>query len=258
MIAAEFEGATFAGHVFLFVTLEKSDLEHHYQYEDGFMSPTRFHWQSQNRTKQDSKHGRLIRNHESMGERIHLFARPARKVKNKTCPFTYCGQLTFVEWQGEQPINVVWDLKTPLSLEVVANLRLNFTDISSGPTSVDQSSQKDPSNAAGPKIVEVELTDLAKKVVAGNCYHVQKERHPRFQIDDDFVTKVLSLVDQSGGTTSIKSLSLQLGMSNHRLIGAILILQRLINLDGLQIVQISRESGQVVANLELLKQEFFG
>ncbi len=244
------------GHTFLFVTLEKSDLEDQHQYKDGFVSLERFHWQSQNRTKQDSKHGRLIRNHESMGESIHLFARPARKVKNKTCPFTYCGKLNFVEWHGEQPINVVWDLQTPISTEVVEQLQLNFEDVPGQLRSQEYAPAPEPAQVAEPKIADIEPTQIAKQVVSGDRYLAQKVRHSRFRISDDLVLKLLSLADRSGGTVSLRALSLQSGVSNHRLIGAISTLQKLFNFDSLQIIRIDREVGNVVVNRELIQLEF--
>ena len=46
------------GHIFLLVTLEKGSMQEAHQYEDRFLSPTEFKWQSQNRTVQESNAGR--------------------------------------------------------------------------------------------------------------------------------------------------------------------------------------------------------
>lgn len=89
-------------HIFLLTTLDKAGQRESHQYQDHFVSPETFAWQSQNRTTQQSQHGQLIRHPDSI---VHLFVRPAKRE-----PFYYCGQVKFVDWRGEQPINVTWSL----------------------------------------------------------------------------------------------------------------------------------------------------
>ncbi len=89
-------------HIFLLTTLDKAGQRESHQYQDHFLSPDRFAWQSQNRTTQQSKAGQLLRHPDSV---VHLFVRPAKRE-----PFYYCGKLQFADWQGEQPINVIWTL----------------------------------------------------------------------------------------------------------------------------------------------------
>lgn len=99
------------GHVFLLVTLEKGGLNKDHRYEDHFLSANSFQWQSQNRTKQDSKHGRLIRDHDSSGVEVHLFVRKRKVLDGKGAPFVYCGLVDFQSWEGEKPISVNWKLR---------------------------------------------------------------------------------------------------------------------------------------------------
>lgn len=66
-------------HLFLLVTLTKDDMSDEHQYADHFVSEREFSWQSQNRTKRDSKHGRMIRDHQALGLYIHLLVRPTKK-----------------------------------------------------------------------------------------------------------------------------------------------------------------------------------
>ena len=98
-------------HAFLLVTLEKGSLNNDHRYDDRFLSADRFQWQSQNRTKQESKHGRLIRNHLSEGVDIHLFIRRRKLLDGKAAPFVYCGPVDFESWEGENPITVKWRLR---------------------------------------------------------------------------------------------------------------------------------------------------
>ena len=101
-------------HLFLLVTLDKDDLAENHKYEDKFLSPELFQWQSQNRTKQDSKHGQMISHHRESGISIHLFIRRSKKTSGRPTPFTYCGPVVFETWEGEKPITVRWRLQAPV------------------------------------------------------------------------------------------------------------------------------------------------
>jgi hypothetical protein len=101
--------------LFLLVTLEKEGMQQEHRYEDRFLDNLTFQWQSQNRNKQDSKHGKMILNHEKLGIEVLLFIRRQKKVPNgKAAPFTFCGPVDFVSWEGEKPITVKWKLRQPL------------------------------------------------------------------------------------------------------------------------------------------------
>jgi superfamily II DNA or RNA helicase/diadenosine tetraphosphate (Ap4A) HIT family hydrolase len=101
------------GHIFLLVTLDKSGHDSQFHYKDHFTSRSTFEWQSQNRTTQASKDGQDIRDHMARGIAVHLFVRTQKKSpRGGAAPFVYCGDVAFVEWSGEQPITVRWDLST--------------------------------------------------------------------------------------------------------------------------------------------------
>ncbi|MCM2370618.1 DUF3427 domain-containing protein [Rhodopirellula sp. ICT_H3.1] len=106
------------GHVFLLVTLDKGGLNKDHRYEDHFLSEGRFQWQSQNRTKQDSKHGRIIKNAKAEGFEIHLFIRKLKVLDGKAAPFVYCGPVDFESWEGEKPISITWSLREPVPEEL--------------------------------------------------------------------------------------------------------------------------------------------
>lgn len=111
------------GHLFLLVSLDKQGLGEEHQYEDKFLSPALFQWVSQNRTRRDSTAGRKILNHEEDGTSVHLFVRDQRKTPAGTgAPFIYCGEVSFVSWEGDQPITVRWQLPEALP----ASLRARF------------------------------------------------------------------------------------------------------------------------------------
>jgi hypothetical protein len=105
--------------IFLLVTLAKEDMNEGHRYVDHFVSDREFAWQSQRRTKQDSKHGQLLRNHSAQGQRVHLFVRPTKKTGSKPTSFVYCGEVDFISWEGEAPISIRWQLR----MAVPANLQ---------------------------------------------------------------------------------------------------------------------------------------
>ena len=101
--------------MFLLVTLEKESLGQQFQYQDHFIGSDLFQWQSQNRTAQNSETRLAIKHHRERGVEVHLFVRRDSKIDGRAAPFVYCGQLEFVDWDGEKPITVQWRLLTPLS-----------------------------------------------------------------------------------------------------------------------------------------------
>jgi superfamily II DNA or RNA helicase/HKD family nuclease/diadenosine tetraphosphate (Ap4A) HIT family hydrolase len=103
-----------AKQIILLVTLEKEDMPDNHQYEDKFLSPTKFQWCSQNRTTQASKHGKMIKFHVEKDIKVHLFVRSKKKILSRSAPFYYCGEVTFERWSGERPITVYWTLPTPV------------------------------------------------------------------------------------------------------------------------------------------------
>ncbi len=102
-----------AGHVFLLVSLKKTGTGENFLYEDRFLAPDLFQWESQNRTTQASIHGQLIKNHAARGIAVHLFVRSERKSPSgRSAPFVYCGDVEFASWEGERPVTVRWKLAT--------------------------------------------------------------------------------------------------------------------------------------------------
>ena len=103
------------GHLFLLATLEKEGLDEKFKYQDRFLAPDLFQWQSQNRTKQDSPHGKAIRDHVAEGLAVHLFVRRFKRINGGgAAPFLYIGDVGFQSWDGNSPITVKWKLGRPV------------------------------------------------------------------------------------------------------------------------------------------------
>jgi len=107
------------GHIFLLVTLEKSNMPKQHQYEDKFLSADLFEWKSQNRHTRHGKPGQEMQNHKRLGIPIHLFVRKVGKIQQRAAPFVYCGDVDFVDWEGDKPITIRWRLQRQLSPELV-------------------------------------------------------------------------------------------------------------------------------------------
>lgn len=101
----------------LFVTLDKSDdaFRPAIRYADYPLSPTRFHWESQNRTTTTSPTGQRYVGHRAQGVQIQLFVRARRKDdRGRTLPYAFLGPVHYVRHQGEKPMQIVWELETPM------------------------------------------------------------------------------------------------------------------------------------------------
>ena len=128
LFGAEFnEGSWNAGIVrldhrlILLTTLRKGSLSAGNHYEDAFLDDRTIQWQSQSRTRQDSRHGAMISGRESSAE-VHMFVRAGKLREGRAAPFVYCGRVSFLGWEGEQPITVRFGLPEP----VPAHLRRSF------------------------------------------------------------------------------------------------------------------------------------
>jgi len=111
--ARDITGITrFKNCVVLFVTLDKQDKEDAHKYFDTFLlNGKQFHWESQNSNTPATPHMKMIFNHKP----VILFARVEQKIKGKTEPFIYVGQLSYVEYDysvdnKDIPVEVIFDV----------------------------------------------------------------------------------------------------------------------------------------------------
>ncbi|MEV1020793.1 DUF3427 domain-containing protein [Streptomyces sp. NPDC050264] len=105
----------------LLITLEKDDKDFSptTQYKDYAMSPTRFHWESQNATAEDSTTGRRYREHVKLGSHVMLFV---RRYKNTDIggsePWMLLGPARFKKHTGSKPMAIEWDLEHEVPADV--------------------------------------------------------------------------------------------------------------------------------------------
>jgi hypothetical protein len=84
-------------------------------YNDYAISEKLFHWQSQNKTREDSGVGLTYKNHSANEKIILLFIREtANDEFNNTNGYVFAGQANFVNSNGSKPMNITWELNEPL------------------------------------------------------------------------------------------------------------------------------------------------
>jgi superfamily II DNA or RNA helicase/HKD family nuclease len=109
-----------------FVTLEKS--EQHYSpttlYKDYAISPSRFHWESQNTTATASPTGQRYIHHATRGSHVLLFVRTRIKEGGRTLPYSFLGPATYESHSGERPMGIIWRLAREIPADLYAEARL--------------------------------------------------------------------------------------------------------------------------------------
>ncbi|WP_106362088.1 DUF3427 domain-containing protein [Glycomyces artemisiae] len=105
-----------AADVFM-VTIDKSGtgFKPSTMYNDRAISLTRFQWESQGNTSLASPTGQRYINHDQLKNSIHLFI---RHIKEDSGPFLYCGPMHYRSHQGENPIQIEWELEHELPADV--------------------------------------------------------------------------------------------------------------------------------------------
>jgi len=101
----------------LFVTLNKCEKQFSAttMYHDYAISPTLFHWQTQNSAKPSSGKGLGYIKQKENKKTFLLFVREQAKDENgRTMGFVNFGPLDFVKYEGSQPMNITWKLKHPM------------------------------------------------------------------------------------------------------------------------------------------------
>ena len=107
--------------VFL-VTLNKSEKEFSDTtlYEDYSISKTLFHWQSQSTTSDHSKTGQRYIQQNEKGNIVFLFVRKSKKdAYGKSMPYTFLGTAHFVNYEGSQPMSIIYRLDYPIPAKYI-------------------------------------------------------------------------------------------------------------------------------------------
>lgn len=100
-----------------FMTLKKSEADYSptTMYRDYPISPTRFHWESQNATSIASPTGQRYLNGTST---VMLFCRVEPRGEYDTAPYVFLGPARYANHIGERPIAITWELDHAMSTEL--------------------------------------------------------------------------------------------------------------------------------------------
>ncbi|MCY4560286.1 MAG: DUF3427 domain-containing protein, partial [Chloroflexi bacterium] len=101
----------------LFVTLEKSDKDYSpsTRYADYPLSPTLFHWESQNTASPDTPTGRRYVDQPTRGTNVILFVRERKRDgRGETLPYHCLGRARYRSHESERPMKVLWELERPM------------------------------------------------------------------------------------------------------------------------------------------------
>jgi superfamily II DNA or RNA helicase len=101
----------------LFVTLNKCEKQFSAttMYHDYAISPTLFHWQTQNSARPSSGRGLGYIMQKEHNKTFLLFVREQGNDENgRTMGFVNFGPVDFVKYEGSQPMNITWKLKHPM------------------------------------------------------------------------------------------------------------------------------------------------
>ncbi|MEU6575859.1 DUF3427 domain-containing protein [Streptomyces sp. NPDC046805] len=105
----------------LFITAEKNerDFSPNVRYKDYALSPTRFHWESQNSTSEKSPTGLRYRHHTKQHSHVLLFLRRYKENSiGKSEPWMLLGPARYVKHSGSKPMAITWDLEHELPADV--------------------------------------------------------------------------------------------------------------------------------------------
>ena len=101
----------------LFVTLEKSDRDYSpsTRYADYPISPTLFHWESQNAASPDTQTGRRYVEQSAEGTNVVLFVRERKRDgRGETHPYHCLGRAHYRSHESERPMKILWELERPM------------------------------------------------------------------------------------------------------------------------------------------------
>ncbi len=62
----------------------------------------------------EGRQARELREHRERGVAVHLFVRRGKLLQGRAAPFVYCGEVDFVDWEGDSPVTIRWRLGASL------------------------------------------------------------------------------------------------------------------------------------------------
>ena len=101
----------------LFITLEKSDRDYSptTRYINYPISPTLFHWETQNSASPNTPTGRRYIEQAERSTNVILFVRQRKKGdRGETLPYHCLGRAFYRSHESERPMKILWELERPM------------------------------------------------------------------------------------------------------------------------------------------------
>jgi hypothetical protein len=93
-------------------------------------------------------------------------------------------------------------------------------------------------------------------MLASPIYQTQRQQTARLGLDDERVVVMLGALVERGGRMTRAALGQRLGVAPVRLVGLLAALRRLLNVDGVGVLDVDDDGETVSLNVPLLKVQF--
>jgi len=154
-----------------------------------------------------------------------------------------------------------WWLSAPVATTAVEEPSLPVTIVPKGPASLfdnlrDDEPTKKADKTAGEPGKSVSSAAWIERLVSSQAYKDQKEFVRRHAPDDEIIRRCLEALDSQGGIMTPAAFSKAADVPAGRLDGLIARIQRLLNVDGYEILTFSRNENRIELNVQKLKRQF--
>ena len=110
------------------------------------------------------------------------------------------------------------------------------------------------------RAVETPTREARSKWVTGllvsDVFGRQKQMAGRVRVTDGQVEHLVTSLASRGGTMTSPALASAMGLPEHRLVGLLAVMQRILNVEGYPILDRQESSDTVTLNVQLLKKQF--
>jgi hypothetical protein len=148
------------------------------------------------------------------------------------------------DWWSSAPVKMVDRMEEPASVDVTSPKR--------HPTLFDNL-REEPEEPT-PKTAKPR--QWIEKLFASQVYKIQKEQIRRHAPEDHIVRQALTVLESSGGIMTPAAFSIAADVTAARLDGLVARIQRLLNVDGYEILTLNRQENTIELNLARLKRQF--
>jgi hypothetical protein len=148
------------------------------------------------------------------------------------------------DWWSSAPVRTTVRSEAPVNVEGTAPKR--------HPTLFDNL-REEPEEVNPPTAPP---SEWIRKLLASQVYKSQRDQIRRHAPDDNIVRQTLTVLESSGGIMTPAAFSNASGIPAARLDGLISRIQRLLNVDGYEILMLNRNENKLEFNLARLKRQF--